>query len=721
MRNVLSKLPIKKSEGLTIVGVVLVCLFIVFFGVRAGSLSPSASPASTFYTLKQLYDPLASTSFDSSGFSADQNGSLIEILRYIAANTGTSQWTSSGNNIRNANSGYVGIGLAVPTAKLDVYATSGNAAGAFVGLHAEHVSIISTTGMFNRYGGQFSITSSISAGITNTGAETGVHGAATRTLSSDAGTLSILRGMFVEIGHTGANAAATTTNAFGIRINESASTGTITNLYGLYLDPTNTGGTLTNSYGIYLNPISGSAQTYGVYSNNGVNYFAGRTGIGTATPTTKLEVQGTASASYLLTGRTLQTGGLATVSYNRFGVSQSTGHSLASADDLEITGMLEVDGAAYFDNTVTAGGRLFVTTGIGIGVSGLDSPFEIIDSGAATNTASISATSLSTGSLFKALVPVSSSFTGNIFHISDTTGRTLFRVSSGGQVAARQAIFSHGSTTNCTGVDAPSTGCIDYAEDMPTQEMNLLPGELVIIKTDTGEEFSVQRSDKAYDALLLGIVSTKPAIVIGNSVRQGDFALERIGGSVPVALAGRVPVKISLENGPIRKGDYLTSSSRPGRAMKATRAGRVIGMALENAYSEDALVMTFVNPHYAGYELDARGSVAQFSEPLLESSPSLLASIIDALKDAAIHVRSLTADSIETDHLNVKEGVTVEDEVTGDPYCVSVAQGQIKTTLGNCGGPVVTATPEPTSTPSIEPTPSETPVVSDIPVMEDAL
>ncbi|MBI4039324.1 hypothetical protein HY388_00670 [Candidatus Daviesbacteria bacterium] len=48
-----------------------------------------------------------------------------------------------------------------------------------------------------------------------------------------------------------------------------------------------------------------------------------------------------------------------------------------------------------------------------------------------------------------------------------------------------------------------------------------------------------------------------------------------------VALAGRVPVKVSLENGPIEKGDYLTSSSTPGVAMKATKPGQVVGKALE--------------------------------------------------------------------------------------------------------------------------------------------
>jgi hypothetical protein len=96
-----------------------------------------------------------------------------------------------------------------------------------------------------------------------------------------------------------------------------------------------------------------------------------------------------------------------------------------------------------------------------------------------------------------------------------------------------------------------------------------------------------------------------------------------------VALAGRVPVKVSLENGPIEVGDLLTSaSSTPGVAMKATGPGRVIGMALEplseadfqNCNIENSLkiencelkigrVMVFVNPHWYGGFLGSEGEI----------------------------------------------------------------------------------------------------------------
>jgi len=53
-----------------------------------------------------------------------------------------------------------------------------------------------------------------------------------------------------------------------------------------------------------------------------------------------------------------------------------------------------------------------------------------------------------------------------------------------------------------------------------------------------------------------------------------------------LALLGRVPVKATTENGPIRIGDLLTSASRPGYAMRCADAkqceGAIIGKALES-------------------------------------------------------------------------------------------------------------------------------------------
>ncbi|OGN08280.1 MAG: hypothetical protein A2750_00465 [Candidatus Yanofskybacteria bacterium RIFCSPHIGHO2_01_FULL_45_42] len=53
----------------------------VFRLVQAGSLTPSASPASTFNTLSDIFNSLASGSYDSSAITANANGSSLQIMK----------------------------------------------------------------------------------------------------------------------------------------------------------------------------------------------------------------------------------------------------------------------------------------------------------------------------------------------------------------------------------------------------------------------------------------------------------------------------------------------------------------------------------------------------------------------------------------------------------------------------------------------------------------
>ena len=71
----------------------------------------------------------------------------------------------------------------------------------------------------------------------------------------------------------------------------------------------------------------------------------------------------------------------------------------------------------------------------------------------------------------------------------------------------------------------------------------------------------------------------------------------------PAALAGRVPVKVTNENGSIKPGDFLIPSKQfHGYAMKALVSGQVIGQALENfsssATATSGTVLVFIKPGY---------------------------------------------------------------------------------------------------------------------------
>jgi len=89
-----------------------------------------------------------------------------------------------------------------------------------------------------------------------------------------------------------------------------------------------------------------------------------RLGIGD-TPTTTLEVQGTASASYFLSANAVQfASNTASVAYSRFG-SLTTNHAnyISAANDLFVSGDVEIRGSASFGSTASVSGIFFMNDG----------------------------------------------------------------------------------------------------------------------------------------------------------------------------------------------------------------------------------------------------------------------------------------------------------------------------------------------------------------------
>jgi Head domain of trimeric autotransporter adhesin len=152
-------------------------------------------------------------------------------------------------------------------------------------------------------------------------------------------------------------------------------------------------------------------------------------------------------------------------------------------------------------------------------------------------------------------------------------------------------------------------GNADVAENYVTADASLVAGELVSI--DPAAQSTVKRTAIAEHAM--GVVSTAPGLTLGGNV--GDSSAL----SVPVALAGRVPVKVTIENGAIAAGDFLTASATiPGAAMKATKAGPVIGQALADyAATVTGNILVFVNPtSYNGADIESEiaGLIFDYSE-----------------------------------------------------------------------------------------------------------
>jgi len=120
---------------------------------------------------------------------------------------------------------------------------------------------------------------------------------------------------------------------------------------------------------------------------------------------------------------------------------------------------------------------------------------------------------------------------------------------------------------------------------------------------------------------LLEIARAKPAPEAGKASPTGDASLIEASlrdealrrfqeeAFAPVALSGRVPVKVDTQFGAIRVGDLLAPSPVPGVAMKAVKAGSVIGTALEDFSGGRGKVLAFV--HLGSYTPPVDGQQVQ--------------------------------------------------------------------------------------------------------------
>ena len=142
-------------------------------------------------------------------------------------------------------------------------------------------------------------------------------------------------------------------------------------------------------------------------------------------------------------------------------------------------------------------------------------------------------------------------------------------------------------------------GCLgspgDIAEMYGSFDRTIGPGDVVKISDFQNEKPWIEKTSSTYSDTI-GVVSTEPYDTFGKIYSSSTEY------SVPVALIGRVPVKVSNENGPIVIGDYLTSASLPGYAMKMTQPGVTIGQAISafDGASATSTVMVFMGVGYIG-------------------------------------------------------------------------------------------------------------------------
>jgi hypothetical protein len=105
------------------------------------------------------------------------------------------------------------------------------------------------------------------------------------------------------------------------------------------------------------------------------------------------------------------------------------------------------------------------------------------------------------------------------------------------------------------------------------------PGTVVILAEDMVNH--VIASQSPYDTRVAGVISEQPGVILG----------EAAANKVQVATTGRVKVMVDADAAPIKAGDLLVTSDKPGVAMKSIpvelggiqfhRPGTLVGKALE--------------------------------------------------------------------------------------------------------------------------------------------
>lgn len=118
----------------------------------------------------------------------------------------------------------------------------------------------------------------------------------------------------------------------------------------------------------------------------------------------------------------------------------------------------------------------------------------------------------------------------------------------------------------------------DVAEWVPSLG-DPTPGTVVVLAEEAIN--TVEPSSTSYDTRVAGVVSHQPGVILGEPGED----------KVQVATTGRVRVRVDATAGPIKIGDLLVTSDKPGVAMKSLpievagikmhRPGTVVGKALE--------------------------------------------------------------------------------------------------------------------------------------------
>lgn len=145
-------------------------------------------------------------------------------------------------------------------------------------------------------------------------------------------------------------------------------------------------------------------------------------------------------------------------------------------------------------------------------------------------------------------------------------------------------------------------GGADVAEmfEIEGNRQSYEPGDVLVISESTDR--TVEKSSSPNSTKVVGVYATKPGVILTEKSIE-----EQLDDLIPMGVMGVIPTKVCNENGSIKRGDLLTTSSLRGHAMKAKpllidgmemyATGTIIGKALENfdTNTNTGLIKVLVN------------------------------------------------------------------------------------------------------------------------------
>lgn len=395
------------------------------------------------------------------------------------------------------------------------------------------------------YGGYFvaSGTAAGASGVFGTTAASGtVYGV--KGTATDTSAVTNYGGYFSAAGTTGRGVygAATATGAvvnYGGYFTSAADTG-----YGVYAAATSATGT---SYGGFFQ--SSGTNSYGVYGAapdstalavNFGGYFV-TNGVGTGTA----GVKGQANGAGVVAG-VYGVASDATAVANYGGYFEAGGQGGARGAYGKASGVAGTNYGVYGDVTSAAGWGGYFTGGNG---------------------------------LYANRFSIATSVSGVVYN-------TIGTAATSQGLAAATDLFIAGKL-EVDGASYFDGGHVDLAE-MVAYSGEGEAGDVVVV--DDQNDNSAKIATKPYDQSVLGIISTKPSLTITGGIKEGKL----------LAIAGRVPTKVSNINGAIHRGDLLTTSSLPGYAMKTAAPGPIVGKALGECDERECVIWVFLNVSWYG-------------------------------------------------------------------------------------------------------------------------